>query len=203
MAVRVRARIVRGSSHFTLSKNYLFDRFNDIFPQLAAVVFAALTISWFALDPCNKPGIGGYQFATIAATVNIIGWLLAAHFLLYWLKPVISGLLIRMAVSAIFWMLLVYMCVLFGFGWAFFVLLHSSKTTAAQNEHYSVTLLTVFDLLFGLGSPIEYNDFDFDETFRAEVGKPTFIYVIYIFYVIAAFRIHRVTLLRPLSAQYR
>jgi Ion transport protein len=149
--------------------------------QLSALAFGALTITWYALYRC---GTTSQTYVQVSAAVFIIGWMFTLNFTKgFETMHAFSVMLKYIILRDITRFLVMYVFVLLGFGLAFFALFQISPTQATENGTIWDTMFTMFNLMVGLGSPLDSN---FSSTYAAAGGNPTFVYWIYILYIAIA-----------------
>jgi hypothetical protein len=160
---------------------YILSTLFNYLPELSALAFGAMTITWYVLYRC---GTTSQAYVQVSAVVFIIGWLFTLNFTKgFEAMHAFSVMLRYIIIRDITRFLFMYVFVLVGFGLAFYALFQISPTQAADNGSVWNTLFTMFNLMVGLGSPLDSN---FDDTYTAAGGNPVFVYWVYILYIAIA-----------------
>jgi hypothetical protein len=159
----------------------LLDAIFSFLPQLSALAFAAMTITWYVLYRC---GTTSQAYVQVSSVVFIIGWLFTLNFTKgFETMHAFSVMLKYIIIRDITRFLFMYVFVLVGFGLAFYALFQISPPLAHESGSVWYTFFTMFNLMVGLGSPL--GNFD-DVTYRQAGGNPIFVYWVYILYIAIA-----------------
>jgi len=147
--------------------------------EISALAFSVLTFAWYVLYRC---GTTSQAYVQVSALVLIVGWLYTLNYTKGFEEMhSFTAMLKWIIVLDVTRFVLLYICVLLGFGMAFQVLFQISPTIAAEHGSTGNTLFTVFNLMLGLGSPL---DASFGSVYTTDGGDPSFVYWIYIVYIV-------------------
>jgi len=155
--------------------------FFNYLDQLSALAFGAFVIAWYVLYRC---GTTSQAYTQVSALVFIVGWMFTLNFTKgFETMHSFSVMLKWIIIKDITRFLIMYIFVLLGFGLAFQALFQISTSLSSEYGTVWNTLFTVFNLMLGLGNPLDSN---FDSTYSAAGGSPAFVYWVYIIYIAVA-----------------
>lgn len=151
--------------------------------HLTTFAFGGLVIAWYALFLCISDMS---TYVKVVSMVFVLGWLFTISFTKGFEDMHVYSIMLKYIVLRdITRYLVMYVFVLLGCGFAFYVLFQVIPDGDNSYTYHSIwnTLFNVFNLMLGLGQLFDDN---FDDSYASFGGSPAFLRCLYIFYIIIA-----------------